>query len=79
MAYVQFYICVFSILFWLTIIDKNVVDYLHLIYKFIWINYEKLKWMIVYHPKNPITNWIMARKYSKLAEDLLKELQQKQL
>lgn len=76
MTGLQVSIATCAILFWIVSVDRNVSDFMILILKLIRVNIQKLKWMIIYHPKNPITNWIMARKYSKIAETLMKEYEE---
>lgn len=65
---------VFSIIAVVLVIDRNVSDYIVLIFKIFKINIEKLFWMIKLHPKNPITNFMMKRQYEKIAKELHKEL-----
>lgn len=59
------------------IVDKNVADYLLLVFKMTGVNFRRFVWMIRFHPKNPITNFIMARKYEQLAKELEKEFAEK--
>jgi len=63
---------VFSILAVMIVLDENVAIYVTLIFKIIKINFERIWWMIRFHPKNPITNLMMKWKYDKLAKDLEK-------
>lgn len=70
---------VFSIIAFMLIIDRNVSDYIILIFKMFKINVEKYFWMMKLHPKNPITNYMMKRRYTKIAEELHKELMQNPL
>jgi hypothetical protein len=61
---------VFGIVAFMIIVDKNVGDYLLLSLKLIKINIERLKWMAIYHPKNPITTWWMNRKFKKFIKEM---------
>lgn len=65
---------IFGIVAYMMIVDKNVGDYLTLVFKIIKLNFERYMWMIRFHPKNPITNLIMKWKYEKIAKELHKEL-----
>jgi hypothetical protein len=67
---------IFAFIFYVMSIDSNVSTYLNIIFKLLKVNYEKLIWLIRFHPKNPITNLIMRFKYNKIAKDLHKELNQ---
>lgn len=73
-SYYYSLILVFSIICFIIVVDQNVSDYTILIFKLIKINIERVFWMIKLHPKNPITNYMMKRKYSKIAKELHKEL-----
>ena len=67
-------ICIVSYVF---IVDRNVWDYMILTFKLLAINYERLKWLVIYHPKNPITNIFMEYKFSRITRKMRKELQEK--
>jgi hypothetical protein len=64
----------FAILAYLILTDKNVADYLTLVFKMTRLNVERMFWMIRLHPKNPITNLMMRLKYDQIAKELEKEL-----
>jgi hypothetical protein len=64
----------FAILAYLILTDKNVADYLTLVFKMTRLNIERMFWMIRLHPKNPITNLMMRLKYDQIAKELEKEL-----
>jgi hypothetical protein len=64
---------VFGVIAYIMIIDPNVNEYLILVFKVIKVNIERVYWMIRLHPKNPITNLIMRRKYARIAKELQKE------
>lgn len=65
---------IFGVVGYMMIIDKNVADYLTLVFKMSKLNFERLFWMIRFHPKNPITNLIKRWEYDKIAKELEKEL-----
>ncbi len=65
---------VFGIIVYMMIVDKNVSDGINLLFKWILVKIERLYWMIRFHPQNPVTNFIMKRKYEKLAQELHEEL-----
>jgi len=64
---------VFGVISYTMIIDPNVNEYLILVFKVMKVNIERVYWMIRLHPKNPITNLIMRRKYARIAKELQKE------
>ena len=67
-------VIIFAIIAYLMITDKNVADYLTLVFKMTKLNIERMLWMIRFHPKNPITNLMMKWKYDKMAKELMKEI-----
>ena len=54
------------------IVDKNV--YISIVYllKLLDIQIEKLKWIILYHPRNPILKYLIWKRSMKLAKEMLK-------
>lgn len=67
----------FGIIFYIILVDKNVEDYLFLVFKITKVNFQRLIWMIKYHPRNPITNFIKEIEYTRLAKELEKEFKTK--
>jgi hypothetical protein len=65
----------FAILAYLILTDKNVADYLTLVFKMTRLNIERMFWMIRLHPKNPITNLMMRWKYERIARELREEME----
>jgi hypothetical protein len=63
------------IICYIILTDKNVEDYLILIFKIIKVNTERMLWMIRFHPRNPITNLMMKWKYERLARELQAEME----
>jgi len=66
-----------AVVTYIIIVDKNVEDFIVLLFKISKVNIERLMWMIRFHPRNPITNYIQQKKYEKLAEELHKEMMSK--
>jgi hypothetical protein len=66
-------VIIFAIISYLIITDKNVADYLTLVFRMSKLNIERMFWMIRLHPKNPITNLIKKWEYDKIARELQKE------
>ena len=64
----------FGIIIYLIVVDKNIADYFVLLLKLGKLKYERLKWVILNDPRNPIVKFMIERKYSKIAEELEKEL-----
>lgn len=64
---------IFGVIGYMIIVDKNVADYIVLIFKTIGLTIERFFWMIRLHPKNPITNLIKRWEYDRIARELQKE------
>ena len=65
---------IFGVIVYMMAVDKNVADYLTLVFKMTKLNIERAFWMIRLHPKNPITNLMKHWEYEKIAKELEKEL-----
>jgi hypothetical protein len=72
--YYNFLVALLAIIIFLIMIDKNVADYIIIMFKLLNINFQRAMWMIRYHPQNPITNLIKRFEYTKIAKELQKEL-----
>lgn len=55
-------------------VDRNVADYLTLVFKLTNINLQRFLWMMKYHPNNFVTTYFQNHKYDKIAKELEKEL-----
>jgi hypothetical protein len=69
---------IFAIILALMVVDPNVGIAISLASKFVSISFQRVFWLIQYHPKNPITNWIMWRRHLKIAKDLENEFKSKE-
>lgn len=67
---------IFGIIAYMMWVDENVVTFINLIFKWIGVKIEGLFWMIRFHPKNPIINFIKRREYDKIAKELMKEYEE---
>jgi CBS domain containing-hemolysin-like protein len=54
--------------------DENVAKYIQLQLQVIQVNIQRYYLMAKLHPRNPITNWMMNRKYAKMERELRKKL-----
>lgn len=66
-------IFIFVVVCFMMSVDKNVSAYIDLVFKLVKLNIQKWIWMIRFHPKNPITNFLSMRKYMKVAKELEEE------
>lgn len=64
----------FAIIVYMCIVDQNVLQFINILSKQFVINCRRFYWIIRFHPKNPITNFIAHRKSIKMAEQMMKDL-----
>jgi hypothetical protein len=60
------------------IIDQNVGDFIVILSRIFKNKFEKIYWMIRFHPAiltSPIGRWWMMRKYMKIAEEIKTNLE----
>lgn len=67
----------FAILAYIIVTDNSVAKAFYMLSQLAMIEYEKVKWWILYNPANPIVKWIIWRRSYKLAKELQKELKNK--
>jgi hypothetical protein len=71
-------LAIFCILAYLIVTDQSVARFIVLIGKLIEIRWARFYWWLKHNPANPIVAYQMKRRSMKLAEELMKELQDKQ-
>lgn len=75
--YTSILFLIFGTLLYMMTVDKNVSDAIFLYSKIVSNSVKAFFWKLHFHPRNPITNFIMKLKYDKLARELHKELTEK--
>jgi hypothetical protein len=68
-------VIIFAIFAYLMLTDKNIADYLTLVFRISKLNIDRTLWMIRLHPKNPITNLMMRWRYDRIARELQEEME----
>ena len=71
---VLFWLAIAGVVLFMVVIDPNVAEFVDLLCQSVLIEIRRRYLMLIMHPRNPITNWIQARKMAKLARDLRAEL-----
>jgi hypothetical protein len=71
------YFIIFFCIAYLIITDQSVAKGFYMLTQLAQIQYEKVKWWIIYNPANPIIRYFMWRRSMKLAKELMEELAQK--
>ena len=73
-----FWILVFGAVIYMAIVDKNVLDFVNLFFLGVWVQLRKYYYMVLLHPfwiMNPVGRWWMMRKYRKLAQEMISEME----
>jgi len=65
---------IFAFVAYFIITDENVSKFIQLQLQVIQVNIQRYYLMAKLHPRNPITNWMMNRKYDKMERELRKKL-----
>ena len=72
------YLIIFFCIGYLIVTDASVAKGFYLLIQVLKIQYEKYRWIIIHHPKTPWARYSMHRRSMKLAEELMKELEDRQ-
>jgi hypothetical protein len=67
------YFIVFFCIGYLIVTDASVARLFVLLTGLARVQYEKIKWWVLYNPSNPIVKWLMWRNALRLAKELEKE------
>lgn len=72
-----FYFIVFFCILYLTLTEESILKGIYLLSQYLQIQYEKIKWWILYNPRNPIVKHLIWRRSLKLAKKLQEEFDEK--
>ena len=72
-----FWFGIFIFVGYLIVTDNSVAYAFALVLKLIKFQYEKQKWWLLNNPRNLVVKWFMYRKSMKMAEELMKEFEEK--
>jgi len=67
------YLIIFFCIGYLIVTDASVARLFVLLTELARIQYQRVKWWILYNPTNPIVKWLMWRNALRLAKELEKE------
>lgn len=67
-----------AIIIALMVIDPNVGVWIDLQFKLLVVRIRSLYYLILLHPRNPISRWQMERRIEKLTNQLQKEMKEKE-
>ena len=71
------YFVIFFCIAYLIVTDQSVARAFYMLTQLAQVQYEKTKWWILHNPANPIVKYLIWRKSMKMAEELMKEFENK--
>lgn len=71
------YFIIFFCIAYLVIADQSVARAFYMLTQLAQVQYEKAKWWILHNPGNPIVKYLIWRHSMKMAEELMKEFEDK--
>jgi hypothetical protein len=74
---VYLYLLIFGCIAYLITTDESVAALINYSSRLLRFQYEKVKWILLNDPRNPIVKYLMYRKSLKIAEELMKEFENK--
>ena len=74
---VYLYFLIFICIAYLIITDENIAGLISYSSHLLRLHYEKTKWIILNDPRNPIVKYLIYKKSLRMAEQLIKEFENK--
>jgi hypothetical protein len=71
------YLIIFFCIAYLICTDQSIARAFYMLTQLARVQYEKVKWWAVHSPANPIIKYFIWRRSMKLAEELMKEFDEK--
>jgi len=71
------YLIIFFCIAYLILTDQSVARGFYMLTQLARVQYEKTKFWVLHNPANPIIKYLIWRRSMKLAEELMKELDEK--
>ncbi len=71
------YFIIFFCIAYLIITDQSVAKAFYLLTQLARVQYEKVKWWLIYNPSNPIVKYLIWRRSYKIAKELQNQLNSK--
>ena len=71
------YFIIFFCISYLIITDENIAGLISYSSNLLRLHYEKVKWIILNDPRNPVVKYLIYKKSLKIAEEIIKEFENK--
>ena len=69
------YFFVFGVIGYLIVTDNSVARFFFYLGQLIRLQYEKVKWWVLYSPDNPIVRFMIKRRSAQMAKELIKDFE----
>jgi len=77
MSSTYIYFVIFFCIAYLIVTDQSIARAFYMLTQLAQVQYEKTKWWILHNPANPIVKYLIWKKSLKMAEELMKEFENK--
>ena len=74
---IYLYLLIFFCIAYLIATDENIAGLVSYSSNLLRLHYEKVKWILLNDPRNPIVRWNMERRAYKLAKEIQDEMERK--
>jgi hypothetical protein len=74
---IYLYILIFGCIAYLIIVDESIAALVNYSSRLLRFQYEKVKWILLNDPRNPIVRHLMWRRAYKLAKEIQDEMERK--
>ena len=71
------YFIIFFCISYLIITDENVAGLISYSSNLLRLHYEKIKWIVLNDPRNPVVKYLIYKKSLRMAEEIIKEFENK--
>ena len=71
------YLLIFGCITYLIITDENIAGFVTYSSRLLKFQCEKIKWIVLNDPRNPIVKYLIYKKSLKIAEEIIKEFENK--
>ena len=71
------YFIIFFCISYLIITDENIAGLISYSSNLLRLHYEKIKWIVLNDPRNPIVKYLIYKKSLRMAEQLIKKFENK--
>jgi hypothetical protein len=72
--YYYFILTFVAVVSYMMIVDRNIITYIELMFRFAGVQLKRAWWIIRFHPINPIPRWTLNWRVERMTRQLEKDL-----